>query len=501
MASYDEWLARAASVRPETGLFIDGRFVEARRGAVLTTVSPRDGQKLAEVSAGDAEDVGLAVAAARRAFDDGRWRDLAPRRRKRVLLRLADLIMAHRDELALLESLDVGKPITEAVRHDVPVAAECFRWYAEAVDKTYDDVAPTGPDALALVAREPLGVVGAVVAWNYPLVLSAWKLAPALATGNSVVLKPAEQAPLSVLRLAALAAEAGLPDGVLNVVAGDGPTAGQALGRHPDVDKIAFTGSAEVGRLFLGYAAGSNGKAVAIEAGGKSPQLVLADTPDLRRVAAAVARGIFANAGQTCYAGSRLLVDGSVADELLALVVAAAQGLRVGDPLDPATTMGPIVDATQFARVVAAVESVPREGGRVACGGTALHAESGGYFMAPTIVDKVHCGMRIAREEVFGPVLAVTTFDGVAEGVRLANDTRYGLAAAVWTRDLTTAHRVARRLRAGTVWVNTFGHLDVTTPFGGFKESGYGRDLSIRALDGYTGVKTTWISLDDRGPV
>lgn len=498
MTTATDWIARAAAVTPEVRPFIDGKHRDPRGDRTFIDVSPRDGRPLAEVPNSSADDVDAAVAAARRAFDDGRWRDRSPRSRKRTLLAFADAIDRHRDELALLESLDVGKPISDARRVDVPGCANTIRWYAEAVDKVYDEVAPTGPDALALIRREPVGVVGAVVPWNYPLILAAWKIAPALTAGNTCVLKPAEQSPLSALLLGRLAAEAGLPDGVLNVVPGDGPLAGEPLGRHPQVDAIAFTGSTAVGRRFLTYAAESNLKEVSLELGGKSPQVVFADCPDLSTAASAIAWGIFYNAGQTCHAGSRLVVDAAIEDDLLAGIAEVAATLQPGDPLDPATRMGAIVSAEQHQRVTDYLDAGRREAD-VAFGGGTTTPVDGGFYVEPTVFRGVRNDMRVARDEIFGPVLTVHRFDGDTpqRAVALGNDTDYGLAAAVWTSDVARAHRVARELRAGTVWVNTFDISDLATPFGGYKASGFGgRDRSLHAFDHVTQLKTTWIALD-----
>ncbi|XRQ10539.1 aldehyde dehydrogenase family protein [Actinomadura welshii] len=500
---YGEWRARAARLAPHTGHHIGGSFVPSRDGATLPVVSPRDGRTIADVAAAGAADVDRAVAAARRAFDEGPWPRLAPAERKAALLRLADLVERDREALALLVSLEMGKPVTEADGIELRALIGCLRWYAEAADKLVDESPRTDAGSLALVTREPVGVVGAVVPWNFPLTMAAWKVAPALAAGCTVVLKPAEESPLSALHLAALAAEAGLPDGVLNVVNGRGETAGRALGEHPGVDVIAFTGSTEVGRHFLRYAAGSNLKRVWLELGGKSPNIILPDAPDLDAAADTAAWGIFFNAGEMCTAPSRLLVHRSVADRVLDRIVARAGSLRVGDPLDPATEMGPLVSAGQRDRVLSYLETGAAEGARLRAGGGALHVdgvegdggEGDGHYVRPSVFDQVKPGMRIAREEIFGPVLAVLEFADVDEAVRLANDTDYGLAAAVWTSDLSTAHRVSRALRAGTVWVNCYEEGDMSVPFGGVKQSGNGRDKSLHALDKYLDLKTTWIAL------
>lgn len=476
--------------------FIDGRRVEAADGRTFDCHSPVDGRLLTAVARGGPADIDAAVAAARAAFEDRRWAGKPPAARKRVLIRFAELILAHGDELALTETLDMGKPLRYAKGVDVNSAANCIRWYGEAVDKVYDEIAPTPDTALALITREPVGVVGVIVPWNYPMIMAAWKIAPALAAGNSVVLKPSEKSPLTALRLAELALEAGIPPGVFNVVPGYGPEAGSALALHMDVDCIAFTGSTRVGKQIHVMAGQSNLKRAWTELGGKSPNIVFADCPDLDRAVEAAVGSIFFNQGESCNAPSRLFVEASIKDAFLEKALALVPRYQPANPLDKNTVMGAIVDRIQLDTVLRYIEQGQAEGARLLAGGQAVEPVPGGCYVQPTIFDGVTNDMTIAREEIFGPVLSVITFTDAADAVRQANANVYGLQAAVWTRDLNKAHGVARALRAGTVHVNQYDEDDITVPFGGFKQSGVGRDKSLHAFDKYTELKTTWIRID-----
>ncbi len=489
------WRALAERVPLRTQAYIDGRWTDAADGATFDTVNPATGQVIAAVAACGVADVDRAVAAARRAFDQGVWSGLPRSARKAALLKLAALVDTHREELAVLETIDMGKPIADTLGYDIPEAGRTYAWYAEAIDKIYDEIAPTAPEVLATITREPLGVVAAVVPWNYPLLMASWKVAPALAAGNSVVLKPAEQSPLTALRLAELAELAGIPAGVFNVVPGLGAVAGQALGLHADVDCVAFTGSTATGKRFLQYAGQSNLKRVWLECGGKSPHIVFDDCPDLDRAARAAAVGIFNNQGEICIAGSRLYVQDGIYDRFMAKLEACAATMQPGDPLDPASAMGAIVDRAQLDRVLSYVHAGREEGARLRLGGERVRTDSGGFYLQPTIFECPSQALKIVREEIFGPVLAVTRFHTEEEAVRMANDSPYGLGSGLWTANLARAHRVSRRLQAGLVWVNCYMDGDVTVPFGGVKQSGSGRDKSLHALDKYTDLKTTWISL------
>jgi gamma-glutamyl-gamma-aminobutyraldehyde dehydrogenase len=485
---------RSAAI-PAQQLFVGGNPTPAIGEARLDVVSPIDGHILTTIADGDGADVDLAVKRARLAFEKGSWSGATPAQRKKILLRFADLIEQHALEVAVLGVRDNGTEIGMAYKAEPLSAAATIRYYAEAIDKVYGEIAPTSGDVLGLIHREPLGVVGVIVPWNFPLMIGAWKIGPALAAGNSVVVKPPEIASLTLLRLAELASEAGLPDGVLNVVTGRGASAGEALALHMDVDVLAFTGSGAVGRRLLECSARSNLKRVHLELGGKSPNIVLADVPDIKQAAKVSATGIFRNSGQVCVAGSRLLVQSQVYERFMAELLAATAKLRVGDPLDLASDIGAISSQTQLRKNLEAIARAEEQGAKRLTGGEQIHAESGGNYMSPTILADIIPKLELWREEVFGPVLAVTRFDSEEDAIALANATPYGLASAVWTGRLSTAHRMVRAIHAGVVHVNSYGGADITVPIGGFKQSGFGRDKSLHALDAYTDLKTAWIAL------
>ncbi|GJH33083.1 aldehyde dehydrogenase family protein [Paraburkholderia hospita] len=488
------WQEKAATLAIEGRAFIDGEYRTPESGRTFDCVSPIDGKVLVKVADCGEADVNAAVRAARHAFDKGVWSGLNPRQRKAKLLKWAALMREHLDELALLETLDAGKPIGDTTSVDVPGAAYCVEWFAEAIDKVGGEVVPADHHLVGLVTREPLGVVAAVVPWNFPILMASWKFGPALAAGNSVVLKPSEKSPLTAIRVAQLAHEAGIPAGVFNVVPGGGDP-GKLLALHHDVDCLAFTGSTNVGKLIMQYAGQSNLKRVWLELGGKSPNIVLPDCPDLDRAAKTAAGAIFYNMGEMCTAGSRLLVHRDIKDVFLDKLVAAARSYAPGNPLDPKTSMGAIVDQVQLDRVLGYIEAGRAEA-KLVHGGTRVQQESGGFYIEPTVFDVSTPDAKIAREEIFGPVLSVITFDTIDEAVKIANDSDYGLAAAVWTANLTTAHEVSRRLRAGTVWVNCYDEGgDMNFPFGGYKQSGNGRDKSLHALEKYTELKSTLVRL------
>ncbi len=475
---------------------INGERIAALDGQTFDCVSPVDGRLLTAVARCGQADVDAAVRAARAAFESRRWSGMAPAHRKRILIKFADAVLAHGDELALMETLDMGKPVKYAKGVDVNSAANCIRWYGEAVDKVYDEIAPTGSNALALITREAVGVVGVIVPWNYPMIMAAWKIAPALAAGNSVVLKPSEKSPLTALRLADLALAAGIPPGVFNVVPGYGPEAGSPLALHMDVDCIAFTGSTRVGKQIHVMAGQSNLKRAWTELGGKSPNIVFADCPNLDRAVEAAVGSIFFNQGESCNAPSRLFVEASIKDAFLEKALKLVPSYQPGNPLDKGTVMGAIVDQVQLESVMRYIGLGTSEGAQLIAGGALASPVAGGCYVQPTIFDGVTPEMTIAREEIFGPVLSVLSFTDAASVVREANNSVYGLQAAVWTSDINKAHGVARALRAGTVHVNQYDEDDITVPFGGFKQSGVGRDKSMHAFDKYTEMKTTWIRID-----
>ena len=494
MSQNKSWQERALELKPQSQLFIDGKFVDAASGKTFENFSPSDGHLICNVASGDIEDINRAVASAKKAYDSGIWREMNPRDKKAIMLRWAQLLGEHKEELALLEAIDTGRPIGDALSVDAPNSTRVIQWYAETIDKTYDEIAPAPRNALAMVTREPLGVIGAVVPWNYPMMITSWKLGPAIAMGNSIVVKPAENSSLSALKMAELAVAAGLPHGVFNVVPGLGSEAGQALARHMDVAKIAFTGSGPTGRKMMQYAAESNMKQVSLELGGKSPQVVLNDCVDLEAAASTIAWAIYYNAGQTCNAGSRIIVEKGVKEELFAHLHKFLESFVIGNQFDPATQMAGLVSELQRDRVNAYLDLIGQDGEKLIFGGEKTTGSD--LLIKPTLIDNVKPDSRLAQEEIFGPVLVAIDAKDEEDALRLANGTEYGLAASVWTNNVARAHKFARKLRAGTVWVNTFDMLDVITPFGGFGASGSGRDKSLHALDAYSALKTTWVDLN-----
>ena len=484
----EEYKAIAATLTLPTQAFIDGSFRPAISGKTFTTTNPATGEVLAQIAACGPEDVDFAVAKARDAFEDGRWSRLHPKERKEVLIKLSKLIKRNARELAVMESLDSGKTIYDCETVDVPETVHCLSWHAELIDKIYDQVAPSSDGHLALVVREPVGVVGLVLPWNFPLLMLAWKISPALAAGCSIVVKPAKETTLTALRIAELAMEAGVPAGVFNVLPGGGADVGEPIGRHMDIDMVSFTGSTETGRKFLTYASESNLKEVTLEMGGKNPAVVLDDAENLDRVAAHITNGAFWNMGENCSASSRLIVQKGVKEELLKRILAHAREWPMGDPLDPVNRVGALVSKSHYEKVVSYIT----KDAKVLLGGKAADG-----FVEPTILDCQPGDLQV-REEIFGPILTVLTVESYDEAIALANDTEYGLAASIYTANVKKAIRGARALRAGTVTVNSFGEGDIATPFGGYKQSGFGgRDNGIHAHDQYTQIKTIWVDLSD----
>ena len=475
-----------------TKILINNRWVDSRSGKTFPTVNPATGEEICQIAEADASDVDEAVKAARKAFESGPWSRMSAAERGRLLYKLAELVEEHADELAMLESLDNGKPYHVAKAADLGLSVATYRYYAGWSDKVQGRTVPVAGNYFTYTRHEPVGVVGQIIPWNFPILMQTWKLAPALATGNTVVMKPAEQTPLTALRIGELILEAGFPEGVVNILPGYGPTAGAAIARHMDIDKVAFTGSTEVGHLIMEAAAKSNLKRVTLELGGKSPNIVFADA-DMQEAVEGCHFGLFFNQGQCCCAGSRLFVEAKCYDEFVERSIARAQKRTVGDPLDPSTEQGPQVDDVQFEKVMGYIEAGKREGAKLAHGGKRVGSQ--GYFIEPTVFVDVQDDMKIAREEIFGPVMSIIKFDNMDDVVRRANTTMYGLAAAVWTRDIGKAHAIANKVRAGTVWVNCYDVFDPGAPFGGFKQSGIGREMGEYGLSQYTELKTVTVKL------
>ena len=492
LLTHEEYKAIEKSLDFPTNAFINGQFQSSKSGNTFETTNPATGKVIANIAACNSEDVDHAVTKAREAFDQGHWSKIHPGERKQALIKLSKLIKRNIQELAVMESIDSGKPIRDCATIDLPETIDCLLWHAEAVDKIYDQTAPAGEDALAVIVREPIGVVGCVLPWNFPLLMMAWKIAPALAAGNSVIVKPAEQTSLTALRLAELAIDAGIPRGVLNVIPGMGPDVGEPIGLHPDVDMVSFTGSTETGRRFLRYSADSNLKKIVLECGGKNPAIVLDDAEDLDLVAEHIVNASFWNMGENCSANSRLIVQENIKNALLEKMLAHLRDWKTGDPLDPSNYLGSLVDSEHFKKVCSYLKN-----DNIITGGKTEKP----LYVIPTIVDNVDPDSKLAQEEIFGPILSVITVKSFDEAIAVANNTEYGLTASVFTANGKKAIRAARAIKAGTVTVNCYGEGDMSTPFGGYKQSGFGgRDNSIHAHDQYTELKTIWIDLSDRAP-
>ena len=480
----------------QTKAIIAGRSMDAVSGKTFETLNPANGKILAKIARCEKADADIAVEAARSAFENGPWPKMSPAERKVILQRFATLIEAHTDELAELEAIEAGKPISDCIEIDLPETVGTIRWHAEAADKIYDQLSPSGSGVVSMIVREPIGVVAAILPWNFPLMMAAWKLGPILAEGNTVILKPAEQTSMSTIRLAQLATEAGIPDGVINVVPGFGEEVGKALGEHMGIDCVGFTGSTEIGRMFLRYSADSNLKRVLLECGGKNPLVVMPDAADLDVVADHAANSIFWNMGENCSSNSRVLIHSSLKAEFIELLLERTRDWVIADPLDSACRLGPLIEEEHMKKVLSHIEKAKKEGAKLICGGNRVMTDSGGYFVEPTIFDEVSPKMSIAKEEIFGPVLAILTFETPEEGIAMANDTEYGLTASVFSASNKTAHNAARQIRAGTVSVNCYGEGDISTPFGGFGLSGFGgRDKSLAAHDQYCELKTIWMDM------
>ena len=480
----------------QTKAIIAGRSMDAVSGKTFETLNPANGKILAKIARCEKADADIAVEAARNAFENGPWPKMSPAERKVILQRFATLIEAHTDELAELEAIEAGKPISDCIEIDLPETVGTIRWHAEAADKIYDQLSPSGSGVVSMIVREPIGVVAAILPWNFPLMMAAWKLGPILAEGNTVILKPAEQTSMSTIRLAQLATEVGIPDGVINVVPGFGEEVGKALGEHMGIDCVGFTGSTEIGRMFLRYSADSNLKRVLLECGGKNPLVVMPDAADLDVVADHAANSIFWNMGENCSSNSRVLIHSSLKAEFIELLLERTRDWVIADPLDSACRLGPLIEEEHMKKVLSHIEKAKKEGAKLICGGNRVMTESGGYFVEPTIFDEVSPKMSIAKEEIFGPVLAILTFETPEEGLAMANDTEYGLTASVFSASNKTAHNAARQIRAGTVSVNCYGEGDISTPFGGFGLSGFGgRDKSLAAHDQYCELKTIWMDM------